>query len=119
MEKHERLKESKPMYKKLLTSTGFLTLGFWIIGLIVTFVGGFLAQRVPVQNGQDWYLDLALSMGLPWFMLGCIFVVLRKEVPRLGLPAIKGNFAVFQGVLGLIIISAVEFYIIYLLFQGK
>lgn len=56
---------------------------------------------------------------IPWFILGCIFVILRKEIPRPGISSIKGLPAVIQGVVGVLILSIVEIYIIYLTIFDK
>lgn len=108
-------KFTKYPIKMFFTSTLFLTIGFFIIGFIIIFGGVWLGSHVYSEKIPDRYLNTVMAIGLPCFMLSCLFVIIRKEIPRLGLPSIRGGFAVFQGYLGLIIIGITWIYIIYLI----
>jgi len=48
-----------------------------------------------------------------WYTYARDLIIVRKEAPRWYLPAIRGWWAVFQGVLGLFVTSAAEVLVLF------
>lgn len=88
------------------------------LGALVILGGFWLGNIVYDQGTPDWYINAVLALGLPLLVVGCFFVMARRELPRLGLSSIKGKYAVIRGALGFIILCSAEIYIVYLLFFG-
>lgn len=112
-------KPTKSSLERIFRNTTFLTLGIPAIGFVILFIGAFITTRIENQRISDFYSGLVMIFTIPWFILGCIFVILRKEIPRPGISSIKGLPAVIQGVVGVLILSIVEIYIIYLTIFDK
>ncbi len=100
--------------QKFFTSTWFLTNGLWLIGAILFIVGTILA-KILFGILPDTFMKILMAISIPWLILGCVFASLRKEIPRNGLPSIKGRLALFQGILGILFFGALELYVLYLL----
>lgn len=120
MNNHNRSKTKDSSRKSSLNdfiiSTRFLAFGSWAIGGIVLFVGSFLIDRFLVNSYQDLYIGVLLIAVMPWLILGSLIIVIRKEMPRLGLPSIKGKPALIQGYVGVVGFSVIEIgLIVYLL----
>jgi len=104
--------------KAFLTGTGFLTYGLWTIGVLVLFTGSAICVGINHGVMSDKYLNIVIILSVPWFILGCAFVIVRKEIPKYGSTNIKGEWAIFQGILGLVFFLMIEIYAIYILFKG-
>ncbi len=120
MDKYENAKNEgslRPILRSMLASTMFLTNGLWLVGITILFGGFALVNRMYPSNIPDIYLGIIIIIGFPWLITGCIFVILRKEIPRFGLPSIKGTWAITQGLVGLVILTFTELYVIYLVIR--
>mgnify|MGYP000870047468 FL=1 len=72
------------------------------------FIAGLLiVLNILVRGGnlskESTFGDLCILLSLFLFSLSGVLVIIRKEVPRLGLPSIKGWVAVVEGVFFVII----------------
>lgn len=89
--------------------------GFLFIGVFFELAGLILGNKLLFVKMPEWYLYLISSLSLPWIVASCIFIMKYKEIPRYGLPSIKGTWAVVQGYIGLIFFSILELVVICLL----
>jgi hypothetical protein len=105
--------------KSFFTGTGFLVIGLLVIGAIILLGGSALADRVYRSDIPDGTLAMIMIVAFPWFMASCVFAVLRREIPGLGLPSIKGKWAVVQGLIGLAVLICAEVYAIYLFVRSS
>jgi hypothetical protein len=112
-----KTKSTESPIKSFLLSTSFLTNGFWIIGSLIYILGLMLSNHYYGHFPLDLLISISGLLGLPWIIFGCIVVIVRKEIPRLGLKSIKGGWAVFQGILGLITFGILEFVFLYIFLQ--
>jgi hypothetical protein len=84
-----------------------------LIGATFVF-GGLILAKVYLGGLSDFNLRIILILGIPWIIASCVFVVIRREAPRFGgLPNIKGPWAVFQGLLGLLLLGGCEVFLLY------
>lgn len=78
-----------------------------IIGLII---GRFFFNGYP----PPIYLHLFFAFTLSWWIVSSLITIIRRELPiSIGSPSIKGFWAVFIGVVQLIVLSLVEIYFLY------
>lgn len=104
-------------FKASVKNVKFLTLGLMGIGGLVMY-GAFLIMRsVYPEHPPKYFLYLLLSVSLPWFIAGFIFVIKKRELPA-GLYSYKGRPAVIQGVIALVLLSLAEIFSIYILIMG-
>jgi hypothetical protein len=94
--------------KNILNSTLFLTIGLEVISGVILFFGAFVLQWIFGKHYPEIYLMILIAIANLFFLFCCFFVVVRKEMPRPGLPSIKGFWAVLQGVMGLIVFGGIE-----------
>jgi hypothetical protein len=106
--KHKNTNEST--LRKYFLSTAVLFYSFFLIGSSIILLGILLGER---PYATVTYTRTILLLGVPWLIAACTVVVVRKEVPRLGLRNITGNWAVFQGVLGLTACGSAEVFLLY------
>lgn len=102
MKKYEdNNKKNKPAEKclsRILTIPVFLPIyiAAFLIVLNVLVRGGDLSK-------ESTFGDLCILLSLFLFSLSGVLVIIRKEVPRFGLPSIKGWVAVVEGVFFVIV----------------
>ena len=110
-------KNRKTEISKALISTSFLYYTSLIIGLLIIIFGLMLPAYVDKQHPSEIQSLVVIASSLPWLIFTSIIMIVRKEVPRLGMKSIQGGWAVFQGYLGLIACGYGEIFCLYLLFQ--
>lgn len=100
--------------KALARSIRFRTLGMAVLGgvvFIVGLVGWEVLQNTPPP---EYYSYLILTISMTFVAVSSIFVVKYKEMPRTGgLPSITGKWAVFWGVITLLISGVGIFFGLY------
>ena len=104
------------MYKKFIayvTSTQFLILGLFIVGAIFFFAGAYIGQKVFGSNPPDLYWSIVFSVSLLWQIGSAILSIVHREIPRPGLPSVKGVWAVIFSSLALAILLLGEIFFIY------
>lgn len=103
---HNTKKNLGNQRSKFLISTQFLTLGMWIIGIVVVLGGlTLLSQNSSYEfDNPFWRIKdhIIMFVGFTFLNIGNVFVILRRESPRPGLPSIKGIKAVLLGTMGII-----------------
>jgi hypothetical protein len=102
--------------KSLLKSTWFLTNGLIVLGGVLSAV--LLYMNENIQNPDlraaydSYYSHLLAFASLLLFITSGLFMIIRREIPRLGLPSIKGRTAVAMGIfLTFIICAALVWYL--------
>ena len=100
--------------RSYLASTAFLTMGLFWVAFLIAFGGFIIIQLISPPSDTLVYTELVILIAIPWLIAGCVFMILRKEVIRPGLPSIKGKWAVVQGIVGLILLTYAEVYGLYL-----
>lgn len=99
-------------YCQYSTKYKFSDLQFFFIGAAIVLFGAPSNKNLdPIASESK--TNLVLLLGLPWVSLAGIVVIVRKEVPRIGMSSIKGNWAVLQGVLLLIITTSAWVALVY------
>lgn len=84
------------------------------IGGLVMY-GSFLIMRTAYpDHPPKIFLYLLLSVSLPWFIAGFVFVIKKRELPA-GLYSFTGKLAVAQGVIALVLLTLAEIFSIYIL----
>ena len=96
-------KAKEKSLKRFLTSTQFLTNGMMIVSVVLFLSGNYLGEifygnKIPLFFN---YL-MAIFVIVPW-MIGGVFIILRKEIPRFGRKSITGWPAVILGAISLLI----------------
>ncbi len=106
-------------FKRYLTSTSFLVNGVLVLNLFVLFIGGYVLQIIFGKDVPEkaWSLLMVIGGILP--SLSCVFMVIRREMPRPKLSSVTGWPAVFFGVLGLIIWTGFEIYFLSVIFRAR
>jgi len=94
--------------------TPFLFYSSFLIGFFIILLGIGLGEK---PYASEIYTSTVLLLGIPWILFSCIVVIIRKEVPRLGLDSIRGGWAVFQGILGLIVYGGTWIFLLYVLIR--
>jgi len=84
---------------KFLSNTMFLTVGFAIIGFVVMISGRVINVLLFSNTLSDKLFNATFILGLIIELFSGVFIVKRREIPRPGLPSIKGILAVIQGFL--------------------
>jgi hypothetical protein len=51
---------------------------------------------------DNFYSHIFVFVGLSLLIISGVFMIVRREIPRLGLPNIKGRIAIAMGILWLI-----------------
>jgi hypothetical protein len=117
--KQESDNNSTQRIKEYFTSTPVLTLGPLYIGVLSLFIGSFIGQKIFINGAPQWYVHSVFAFSFAWEIISCLFVVIRREMPRGPFAprntSIKGFWAVFWGLLSLIVLSCMEVYFLYLL----
>jgi hypothetical protein len=106
---------SGSILRTFFASTNFLTNGLWLIATAILFVGYRIGVRIYQGKMLESFLEIVLALSIAWYFLGCLFVVIRKEIPRLGMPPISGTWAVVQGIIGILVFASLEVVMIYLI----
>jgi len=114
---NKKKKSNNLIVKNFWLSTTFLFNSSFLIGSLIVLLGFALSNHPHGQPPSDSYSRTVLLLGFPWIIFACIVVIIRKEVPRLGLRSITGGWAVFQGILGLVASGSVVVILLYTLFQ--
>lgn len=100
---------SKKIKNKFL-ETSFLYHTSLIIGCCIVIFGIALGDHPYGQLPSDAYARAVLLLGSPWIIFSSLIVIIRREVPRPWNSSIKGMYAIFSGVVGLVISGGVLIY---------
>ncbi len=100
--------------KRWLSDWRVITLASPAIGLVIIFGGIFLVKAHFGVLPDEWLASIT-ALGIPWAIVPCVLIVIHKEVPRRGLPAITGTWAIIQGVLGILVFGGFEVWLLYAL----
>jgi len=107
---------SKKIKNKFL-ETSFLYNTSLIIGFCIIIFGTSLGDHPYGQLPSDAYVRAILLLGFPWIIFASLIVIIRREVPRPWNSSIKGMYAIFSGVVGLVISGGVVIYCLLNLLQ--
>ncbi len=99
--------------KEYLKTVHFRTLGLAILGCVILFGGVILWKAIYNEAIPENYLYLLVAIAGLFIAIGSAFVIIYKEVPRPGLPSITGWWAVFQGVVTLLIFGGGFLFLVY------
>jgi hypothetical protein len=103
--------------KKFFGSTQFLVNGLLVIGGFVMLVGGWLLGQIFGSHYPEKYLNILMAIADLFIIASCVFVIIRREMPRPGLSSTRGTIAVVGGILGLSFFGGLEILFIYYLFK--
>jgi hypothetical protein len=103
--------------KKFFSSTAFLVNGMYIIGVVVMFIGAWALLQIFGENVPEKYYAGLFSFVVVFWITGGVFTIRRREIPRWGLPGIKGKIAIVIGCFQLIVLSLGDFFILYYFFM--
>jgi hypothetical protein len=80
-------------------------------------IGGTILVKAYFGLLPDAYVRIILIAGFPWFIASYAFVAVRREAPKFGLPSTTGRWAVFQGVVGVLVFGIAEAVLLFGLLQ--
>lgn len=90
-------KHSNRLIKKCVS--GIRLIPIWLpIGIALLLVIPLLIFDKG-SSGSSVIEDLLLLISLTLLVIAGILIIIRREIPRLGLPSIKGIFAVIGGIM--------------------
>lgn len=102
------------LVQKIFLSPRFRTIGLAAVGGVIFFCGIGAWSVLGFGPAPDYYIFSFLSLSLFLVALGSINVIKYKEIPRTGgLPSITGGWAVFGGVMALMVSSVGCLYSLY------
>jgi hypothetical protein len=94
--------------------TQFLVFGSICIGGVCLIAGLMIGKLFFDGFPPTLYQYLFFAFTLVWWIASSIVTIVRREMPiRIGAPGIKGFWAVFIGLIQLIILSSAEIYLLY------
>lgn len=102
--------------KIMIRNSGILhwyVYGFYFLGAVVLLGGAIIGNKLIFEKIPTWYTYMLIAISCPWPLVSCIFVVHYKELPRFGLPSIKGKAALIQGMIGIIALLTLEVLALY------
>ena len=111
-----RCKLSKKIKNKFL-ETPFLYFTSLLIGCCIGILGIALGDHPYGQFPSDSYTRTVLLISFPWIIFASLIVIIQREVPRPWNSSIRGAYAIFQGVVGLVISGGVETFLLLNLLQ--
>lgn len=96
---------------------GWLIIVSILIGLLI-MIGGLLIIDKPLAQLSDFYISIIFSLGTVFYIFSSVLVIIFREVPRPGRKPISGFWALFQGILGLVLCLICEYYFLNLLLHS-
>lgn len=91
--------------------------GAILVGALI-LIGGLTLVNILLGHTSVLYSSILMLCALPFILFSSILAIKFREIPRFGNFPIKGNWAVFQGYLGVFLCSAGEIYFFYTLIQN-
>jgi hypothetical protein len=104
--------------KKLLLSTKFLINGLLALTGITLFGGILLLDWIFKGNIPNVYQIWVVVISGFFMTAYFVFVVIRREMPRPGLPSTVGGIAIFWGILGVLLCGGGTFYLLISILTG-
>lgn len=101
--------------KKPFSNSKMLILGLPALGSATIIIGLMILNLIFGNHVPDKYTLLVCLIGIIFFIIGTCFSITRQEIPRIGLPPIKGILAVFISIVTVIVFIITGSIIVYLL----
>jgi hypothetical protein len=99
--------------KKFFSAIQFKTLGGFVVGFVILFVGSVGWVVIRNEPAPEYYGYFLVSIMSLCIAISATFVIKYKEAPRPGLPSIKGTWAVIIGIINLLIFGLGSIYLFY------
>lgn len=92
--------------KAYFNTIRFRTLGIFTFGFVILVLGLILWETTKNEPTPDYYVEYLVSLTSLCIAISSAFAIKYKEVPRPGLPSVRGTWAVIQGIIALLISGA-------------
>ena len=100
--------------KEYVKTVRFKTLGLAILGVVILFGGAIMWKVTYNEAPPESYVFLLAAISALCIAMSSAFVIKYKEMPRSGgLPSVTGWWAVFWGIVALLLFGGSFFFFAY------